>query len=136
MGDLDSIPTLGRSPGERKGYLLQYSGLENSMDCIVNGVAKSQTQLCDFDFHPGRVSDGTRVSSALGFSCIPLSARLPAAPLDRKLCLAWVAPSTEQGTSYFLDGQKPQFPELPKKSNFQNPAICDNMKESWGHYAK
>jgi len=39
-GDLDSIPGLGRFPGEGKGYLLQYSGLENSMDCIVHGVAK------------------------------------------------------------------------------------------------
>ena len=35
MGDLGSIPGLGRSPGEEKGYPLQYSGLENSMDCIV-----------------------------------------------------------------------------------------------------
>ena len=34
--------------GEGKGYPLQYSGLENSMDCIVHGVAKSQTQLSDF----------------------------------------------------------------------------------------
>ena len=42
-GDLDSIPGLGRSPGERKGYPLQYSGLENSMDCIVHGVVKSRT---------------------------------------------------------------------------------------------
>ena len=40
-GDLGSIPRLGRSPGERKGYPLQYSGPENSMDCIVHGVAKS-----------------------------------------------------------------------------------------------
>ena len=32
---------LGRSPGEGKGYLLQYSGLENSMECIVYGVAES-----------------------------------------------------------------------------------------------
>ena len=47
-GDLGSIPGLGRSPGERKGYPLQYSGLENSMDCIVPGVAKSQTRLTDF----------------------------------------------------------------------------------------
>ena len=38
-GDLGSIPGLGRSPGEGKGYPLQYSGLENSMDCIVHGVA-------------------------------------------------------------------------------------------------
>ena len=33
-GDLGSIPGLGRSPGEGKGYPFQYSGLENSMDCI------------------------------------------------------------------------------------------------------
>jgi len=39
-GDLGLIPGLGRSPGEGKGYPLQYSGLENSMDCIVT---KSQT---------------------------------------------------------------------------------------------
>ena len=41
-GDLGSIPGLGRCPGEGKGYPLQ-TGLENSMDCIVYGVAKSQT---------------------------------------------------------------------------------------------
>ena len=41
--DLDAIPGLGKSPGEGKGYPLQYSGLENSMDCKVHGVAKSQT---------------------------------------------------------------------------------------------
>ena len=49
-GDLGSISELGRSPGEGKGYPLQYSGLENSMDC-VHGVAKSQTQLSNFHFH-------------------------------------------------------------------------------------
>ena len=43
VGDLGSIPWLGRSPAEGKGCLLQYSGLENSMDCIVPGVAKNQT---------------------------------------------------------------------------------------------
>ena len=46
--DLGSIPGLGRSPGEGKGYPLQYSGLENSTDCIVHGVAKSRTWLRDF----------------------------------------------------------------------------------------
>ena len=50
-GDQDSIPGLGRSPGEGKGYPLQYSGLENFMDCIVDGVAKSQTGLSHFHFH-------------------------------------------------------------------------------------
>ena len=34
---------LEESPGEGKGYPLQYSGLENPMDCVVHGVAKSQT---------------------------------------------------------------------------------------------
>ena len=47
-GDLGSIPGLRRSPGEGKGYPLQYSGLGNSMDCIVSGVAKSRTRLNDF----------------------------------------------------------------------------------------
>ena len=50
-GDLGSIPGLGRFPGEGKGYPLQYSSLENSMDCIAHGVAKSQTRLSDFNFH-------------------------------------------------------------------------------------
>ena len=42
-GDPGSIPGLGRSPGEGKGHPFQYSGLENSMDCIGHGVAKSWT---------------------------------------------------------------------------------------------
>jgi len=40
VGDLDPIPGLGRSPGEGKGYSLQYSGLENSMECIIHGGRK------------------------------------------------------------------------------------------------
>ena len=51
VGDLDLIPGLGRSPKERKGYPLQYSGLENSKDCTVHGVAKIRTRLSDFYFH-------------------------------------------------------------------------------------
>ena len=47
-GDLGSIPGLGRSPAEGNGYPFQYSGLENSMDCIVRGVTKSRTGLSDF----------------------------------------------------------------------------------------
>ena len=54
-GDLDSIPGLGRSPGEGNGNPLQYSCLENPMDggarwAAVHGVAKSQTRLSDFTF--------------------------------------------------------------------------------------
>ena len=49
-GDLGSISGLGKSLGEGNSYLLQYSGLENSMDCIVHGVEKSWTRLSDFHF--------------------------------------------------------------------------------------
>ena len=53
VGDLGSIPGLGRSPGEGNGYPLHYSCLENPMDrgawqAIVHGVAKSQTQLSKY----------------------------------------------------------------------------------------
>ena len=55
VGDLDSIPGSGRSPGEGNGNPLQYSCLENPMDggawwATVHGVAKSQTRLSDFTF--------------------------------------------------------------------------------------
>ena len=60
VGDLGATSGLGRSPGEGKGYPLQYSGLENSMDCIVHGFAKSQTQLSIFHFlHFSAVSRNT-----------------------------------------------------------------------------
>ena len=51
MGDLGSIPDLGRYPGEGKVYSLKDSGLENSMDCIVHSVAQSWKLLSDFHFH-------------------------------------------------------------------------------------
>ena len=44
VGDLSSIPGLGRSPGEGKGNPLQYSGLKNSMDWLVHGVTKDRTE--------------------------------------------------------------------------------------------
>ena len=55
MGDLGSVPGLGRSPGEGNGNPLQYSCLENSMDrgawwAIVHGVVKSRTRLSHFTF--------------------------------------------------------------------------------------
>ena len=51
VGDPRLITESGRSSGERINYTLQYSGLENSMDCIVYGVTKSWTALSDFHFH-------------------------------------------------------------------------------------
>ena len=50
VGDLNSISGLGKSPGEGKGYILLYSDLENPMNFIDHGVAKSWTQLSDFHF--------------------------------------------------------------------------------------
>ena len=49
-GDLGSIPGLGRSLREGKGYSCQYSGLENSMNCTVHGVTKSWIWLRNFHF--------------------------------------------------------------------------------------
>ena len=60
-GDLGSIHGLGRSPGEGKGYPLRYSGLENSMDCIVHGVTKSRTRLSDFHVVQGTLLMGLRI---------------------------------------------------------------------------
>ena len=50
VGDLGSIPGLERSLGEGKGHLLQFYGLENSMECRVHGFAKSQIRLGNFHF--------------------------------------------------------------------------------------
>ena len=50
-GDSGLIPGSGRSAGEGIGYPLQYSGLENSINYIVHGVTKSQSELSDLHFH-------------------------------------------------------------------------------------
>ena len=50
VGDVGSIPGLERFPGRGNGYPLQYSGLENSMDCIFHEMANSQTGRSDFHF--------------------------------------------------------------------------------------
>ena len=50
VGDLGSIPELGRSPRERKGYPFQYSGVENYMDCVVHGATKSWHDWATFNF--------------------------------------------------------------------------------------
>ena len=71
---------LGRSPAEGKGYPLQYSGL-NSMDCIVHGVAKSQTQLSDFHFH-FKISKFTQSCPTL---CDSMDCSRPGFPVHHQL---------------------------------------------------
>ena len=66
------IPGSGRSSREGKGYLVQYSGLEDSTDCIVHGVAKNRIRLSDFHFisPPGKPINQLR--DAFTFSPVPL----------------------------------------------------------------
>ena len=88
-GDLGSIPVLGRSPTERKGYPLQYSGLENSMDCTVHGVEKSWTLLINFHLtslqrgREGGKESKRKGETKLNMSDIPL-------PLGRISMLCYV----------------------------------------------
>ena len=65
MGDFGSIPGLGRSPGEGKGYAFQYSGLENSMDCVVPGVAKTEQLSLSLSFPSGGQSIGASASASV-----------------------------------------------------------------------
>jgi len=52
VGDQGSIPGLGRSSGEGKDYTLQYSGLNNSMNCIVHGVSKKSVMTEQLSLGP------------------------------------------------------------------------------------
>ena len=106
-----SIPRLGRSPGEGKGYPLQYSGLENSMDCIVHGVEKSHTQLSDFHFH---FKEST-LKSLLESCLVAKSSLIPCDPVDcsppscsvhgisQVRILEWVAIPFSRGSSWLRD---------------------------------
>ena len=69
-GDLGSIPGLGRSPGERKGYPLQYSGLENSMDSIVHMVTESDlTERLSLSLPLHHLGNPHQAKRALNWSC-------------------------------------------------------------------
>ena len=95
---------LGRSPGEGKGYPLQYSGLENSMDYRVHGVAKRWTRLSDFHFHISPSGEWGSFLSGRGWSsfisswfdwvlCLCSSSRL-LCTRDQEMCSKW-APREE-----------------------------------------
>ena len=71
VGDLGSIPGWEDPPGEGKGCQLRHSGLENSMDCMVHGVAKSQTWLSNFTFTFFLVMKGYQKGKVCGRTNIP-----------------------------------------------------------------
>ena len=94
-GDLGSTPGFERSPGKGKGCPLQYSCLQNSMDPIVYGVAKSQTRLKDLSLHFQEISPESKLDWSLpvpsGISSLKPAkthtlafAGSPLSPLDRK----------------------------------------------------
>ena len=152
VGDLGSIPGLGQSPGVGNVYPLQYSGLENSMDCIVHEVIKSWTRLNDFPFH--QYSCLKSVWYHIGFSggsvvknlpanagdegSIPESGRFPGEgncnPLQYS-CLGgpWTEePSRSQFCSVaqlcltLCDPRGLQHARLPCSSLF--PGVCSNLR--------
>ena len=107
-GDLGSIPGLGRSPGEGKSYPLQYSGLENSVDCIVHGVTKRQTQLSDFHFQDSlsKANSESEVAQSCPTLCDPVDCSLPGSSVHGILqarVLEWVAISFSRGSSQPTD---------------------------------
>ena len=112
VGDLGSIPGLGRSPGEGKGYPLQYSGLENSMDCIVHGVTKSRTRLSDFHSLFPSCTSQADFNNLAGCWTVPLELGLgygiQGAPIAARLR---VLVSLESGQSHCIAGDQKVSPK-------------------------
>ena len=88
------IPGLGRSPGEGKAYALQYSSLENSMDYIVLGIARSRKGLSDFHFHSLSKFEVYSTVLLIQFSsvaqscptlCDPMNCNTPGLPVHHQL---------------------------------------------------
>ena len=80
-GDWGLIPELGRSSGEGKVYSLQYFGLENSLDCIVNGVGVAKSRIWLSDFHFQELEEILEIITALLYKLregrLPLEKKLP-----------------------------------------------------------
>ena len=99
---------LGISPGKGNSYPLQYSGLENSVDCMVHRVAKSHTQLSDFHFHFKESTLKSLLESCLvtKSSLIPcdlVDCSPPGSSVHRILqagILEWVAMPSSRGPSW------------------------------------
>ena len=84
------IPGLRRFLGEGKGYPFQYSGLENSKDCIVHGVAKSRTQLSNLGFPDSSVGKES-ICNAGNPSSIPGSGRSAGEGIGYPIQYSWAS---------------------------------------------
>ena len=89
-GNLGSISGLGRSLEKRKGYPLQYSGLENSVDSIVHGVAKSRTQLNDFHFNTEQNKENKISETGASKNKISKNINVKSEPLQLKKKNVWM----------------------------------------------
>ena len=145
-GDLGLIPGLGRSPGERNGSPLQYSGLENSMDRTVHGVTESRTRLSNFYFHfQGYLLVTVVVVELLShvwLFCNPMDCSLPGPSVHGFLqarILEWVAISFSRGslqprdqTCVFCIGRQILYPwTTTEVLRYRDTAA--NMKGKDGH---
>ena len=106
--ELGLIPGLGRSSGEGKSYPLQYSGLENFMDCIVHGVIKSQTWLSGFHFHFSLLFslDALYIEDFLSFvqySFIDLKSIFLVGDIDKVFFSLYSAPDMDESSLGFHD---------------------------------
>ena len=122
-GNLGCIPALERYPGEGKDYPVQYSGLENSTDCIVHGGAKGQTQLSDFHFDP-QINHMLKSYSPNGWYVEKRLWEVIKFRLgheDAALIVALVALKGKR-SSLFL-------PLFPGECTARGP--CDNIERSW-----
>ena len=127
VGDLGSIPGLERSPGEEKGYPLQYSGLENPRDggawwAAVYGIAKSRTQLSDFHFHYLSVGSQSRKEKP----CYPSS---PAAILTLTSSSRRLLPGPGSGLKLLSSGE-------PGSKQAQGPRGLDGSSQRFPHGAR
>ena len=113
-GDLGSIPGLGRSPGEGKGYPLQYSCQENYMDCIVHGVEKEWDTTYRLNSSSSKLKTSLHTAAAAAAKslqscptlCNPIDGSPPGSPIPGILqarTLVWVVMLSSRGSSQSRD---------------------------------
>ena len=110
VGDLGSIPGLGKSPGEGKGYLLQYLSLEDSMDCMESQRVRHNWVTFTF-FHHGTLElsklikyrkQACSVAKSCPTLCNPMDCSPPGSSVHEIFqvrILEWVAMPSSRGSS-------------------------------------